>query len=256
MNPFILYDNRYLDGTPAATDTATGYDVNNIRDWRPYTFWMGSSLGTKYLTVNCGSAKAADSLFLLGHNLYTVGATISVECSSDNFASDVTVALAGFTVTDNKAVIKTFASKTKQYWRIKLASCSAAPYLAVALLGARMDFPSPPESPFDPYNEGIEADAPRSVEGNLLESVVRYHPVEITAIFRILTRTWVLSTYRAFWDNHGKLLKPFAWCWDIVTYANLVHYLSLTPDARFSMPVSLKDYVDEIVLPMEGIAEI
>ena len=49
MNPVILADNRFLEGTPTATDTATGYDVLHIRDLRTFTSWKGATAGTKYL---------------------------------------------------------------------------------------------------------------------------------------------------------------------------------------------------------------
>lgn len=256
MNPFILYDNRFVDATPAATDTASGYAAANIADLRPYTFWYAASSGTKYLTVDCGSAKAADTLFILAHNLYTVGATISVECSSDNFVADTTVALSGFTVSDNRAIVKTFTTQTKRYWRLKLASTSAAAYIAVVLLGARMEFPYPPDSPYDPYGQGIEAETLKSVAGNILQSVVQYHPIEITAQFSVLLRSWVFGTYKTFWDAHGRLLKPFAWVWDYTAYPSLAYFLAMKPSTRLAGPVSMGDYVDTLVLEMQGVAEV
>ena len=49
-NPIILYDNRFADGALSATDTESGYDVNNIKDLRAHTFWKAASPGTKYIT--------------------------------------------------------------------------------------------------------------------------------------------------------------------------------------------------------------
>ena len=109
--PKHLRDNRFLDGTPTATDTDSGteFDVLNILDWRYETLWKAASLGTKYLTVNSGSAQAVDSLFIANHNFFTSSATVSVESSTTGaWAGEEVEQLAGFTPPDDKAFIKTF----------------------------------------------------------------------------------------------------------------------------------------------------
>jgi hypothetical protein len=251
--PIILYDNRFNDGTPVPTDTETGYDVNNIKDLRAYTFWLADSNGNKTIYVNCGSAKSADAMGIIGHNLFTCGATISVESSPDGAAW--TTRLAGFTVTDNKAILKTFTTASLQWWRISLTGCSVAPYMAVCMIGVRLTFPVEPEAGFDPYGEGIEADTGVSVAGNLLGSTILYHPVEIAPNFTVVTRTWVSGDYKTFWDAHGKLLKPFFWGWDLTTYPAHVLYLRCKAGMKYKMPVSMLTYVDSLALQMEGVAE-
>jgi len=49
-NPIILYKSRFEDGGAlSATNTATGYDVNNIKDLRNHTFWKANAAGTLYI---------------------------------------------------------------------------------------------------------------------------------------------------------------------------------------------------------------
>ncbi len=93
--PFILYNNIYTLGTPTATDTAAGYDVSNIKDYRAFTLWRAASAGTKYLTINAGSAQNFDTLGILGHNFATASATVSVEHST-NGSSWTDISGAGF----------------------------------------------------------------------------------------------------------------------------------------------------------------
>lgn len=107
MLPILLYKNRFNDGTPIATDTAAGYSVLNIKDLRSYTVWKAASLGTKDLRVDCGSAKSADCLGLIGHNLATVGADVLVQCSTDNFGADISTVLAIRPTTD-KTILQPF----------------------------------------------------------------------------------------------------------------------------------------------------
>ncbi|MFA5354963.1 MAG: hypothetical protein WC291_12095, partial [Thermodesulfovibrionales bacterium] len=149
--PTILSDNRFLDGIPTPTNTAAGYDVLNIRDYRTYTAWRAASAGTRYITVDCGTAKSADCLGIISHNLATAACTVSVQSSPDN--STWTTRLTGFVPSTDKAVFKTFTSYSARYWRIKLVTASVAPQLAVVMLGVRLTFPYPADAPMVPYSE-------------------------------------------------------------------------------------------------------
>jgi hypothetical protein len=256
MNPIILYDNRFNDGIPAATDTAAGFDVLNIRDLRPFTLWQAASPGTKYITVDCGSAKSADCLALIRHNLYSSSASVSVESSTTGaWAGEQVERLAPFTPSSDKALLKTFPTATARYWRLKIVTAAIAPNIGVAMLGAKLLFPYPPDTPYIPYKEGIEAETSRGKTGDPLGVVVRFKPVEVNARFSVLSRTWALSTYKAFWDTHASDLKPFFYVWDIDLYPDLVLYLAVKRDAAYQTPVSVLEYVDYIELDMEGIKE-
>src|SRR4030067_1601430 len=157
MEPIILADDRFLDGTPTATDTAAGYNVLFIRDYKTFTSWKAASAGTKYLTVDCGTAKGADCIAFAGHNFGTGAAQISVE-SSDN-GTDWVERITPFTVNDDKAALRTFASASDRYWRTKIASPTIAPQVAVLLAGVRITFPHSPDAPLLPGEGGGEGGA-------------------------------------------------------------------------------------------------
>jgi hypothetical protein len=199
-------------------------------------------------------ADACDALALIGHNLGTAGASVSVESSDDE--STWTERLAVFLPSNDRAIMKLLTSFRAASKRLKIVTASVAPYLAVVMLGVRMEFPFPPESPFDPYNVGIEAESERSVAGNLLGSVINYHTVTQRAVFPYPLRSFITDTYKPFWDAHGKLLKPFFWGWDLTTYPELVYFLQMTKSARLSMPLSVGTYADTLVVDMEGVAEL
>ena len=254
QTPIILYDNRLTDGTLVATDTETGYDVLNLIDLRPYTFWKAASHGTKYITVDCGAAKSADCLAIIGHNLYTAGATVSIESSPDN--SSWTVRLAGFTPTSDKAVLKTFTSASAQYWRIKIVTAAVAAYMAVALLGVKIQFEYPPETPYTPYAETAAADVERSKNGHIL-GVSTYNPVlNLQAQFGLVSRTWLDAYYIPFWQNHARLFKPFFFVWDLDTYSADVFFVSIGDDASLETPFSVLTNTDVLSLKMRGVREI
>ena len=90
--PKILHDNRLDDATPVASTTATGYNVLNLRDWRPYTWWKPTALPAT-VTVDSAVASAADYALIFGHSLHTAQAAVEVRGSTDNFvSSDVLLA--------------------------------------------------------------------------------------------------------------------------------------------------------------------
>lgn len=251
MNPVILWNNILTTGSLSAAYTAAGYDVANIKDLRPYTLWKGTTASPQYITVNCGSARAADAIGICGHNLKTVNATVSVENSSNG--SSWTTVLSGFLPSSDNALVKLFTSDTKQYWRIKITGHTAAPYMGVAILGSRMTFPAPCETPHTAFDQGIDAVTNVSDTGTILGSVVRSRPYLLDATFALLTRSWVFDTFLPFWDTHGSLLKPFFWAFDLDVYPDLVYFSQFTDDMRLKLPMTVLGYIDAISLSMRAV---
>lgn len=252
MNPIILYKN-ILNSTipPTATDTADGYDILNVADNRAYTFWMAASAGTKYITIDCSDQSGADCLGIAGHNLYTAQATVSVESSAN--AVDWTERLAGFIPVSNMAFLKVFDFSSARYWRLKIITETIAPTIAVCELGPRLEMPCPPETPYIPYKEMIEADTAKSKIGHLLGAVIRHKPIEILASFTVLNRNWVFGDFKAFWDSHGSNLLPFFYAWDLTAYPEHVYYVALKENYAYQTPLSVGAFVDKIDIEMEGV---
>lgn len=233
MKPIILYDSRFLDGVPAATDTADGYDVLHIRDFRNYTFWKAASAGTKYITVDCTEAKYADTLAIFSHNFKTASASVSVESSSNG--SDWTERLAGFVPASDKVIFKLFTSVSARYWRVKIITAAIAPQTAVIMLGQRLTFERYIHGDFDPAPESIEAESSIGKTGHLLGSVIKNIQIEIDANWRNLSDTWIRNTFKPAWDAHISKLYPFFFAWDYDRYAADVCYVVLQ-DKQLSMP--------------------
>ena len=253
MNPVILADNRFLEGTPTATDTATGYDVLHIRDLRTFTSWKGATAGTKYLAVDCGEEQAADTLAIAAHNLGTAGASVSVESSANG--SDWTERLAAFAPSDDHPILKTFDSAGAQHWRIKIVTSVLPAQVAVCMVGERIEFPYPPVAPFVPKTVKVEGESSRSKTGQLLGTVVRFWPMTIEPEWADLSRTWLEANMEPFWIGYARYLLPFFWAWDIDTYPGDVHFVKLQDDAAYDPSVSILSRYDRFRLPMEGIKE-
>lgn len=257
MNPIILYDNRFLDNPViAATDTdATGdYDVRNIRDTRPYLMHKFAALGTKYYTVDCGSAKAADTLALFNHNLGTAGAALSVESSPDNF-NVVNQRLVPVNPSNDRALLKTFNTATERYWRAKIVTAGIPAQAGCAVLGSMLQFPRPPIGPFEPYREDVKSIVPDGDYGAQIEAASKYCPIRITARFQHLSRAWIENTFQPFWDGWMKKEKWFFFAWNIDDFPAHVFYVRRARGYQFSAPLSKGYIVKEFSIELEGVSE-
>jgi hypothetical protein len=251
MAPTILYQNLFLLGTPIATDTAAGYSVLNVTDSRDYSFWQAASSGTKYITIDCGSAKSADCVAFYAHNLDSSNAngTVSVESSTDN--SNWTNRLTGF-VPQKGANVKKFTTASARYWRVKIVTASIAARVGVLFLGARLDMEQPAETPVSYMNESVTAAAEESTSGNYLGAVVRNFPINQTATFRIISKTWFDTYLLPFYNNHYKRLKPFFYAHDLDVYGADCYFVHGTADNIFNPTRSMAGRIEDFSLTMRG----
>jgi hypothetical protein len=247
--PIILSDNRFLDGVPTATGVADDSPLH-VRDCRTYTILQFPSAGANYLTVDCGAAKAADCLAVIGHNLATAGALVSVEYSQDNVAWRPV--MGAFAPVSDKAFLRTYLSASGRYWRLKIVTVSVAPRLAVVMIGSMLPFLYPPDAG-TPMSVSVVEESKDSVTGNPLGSVVHYSPIDVQPMFSSVDRKWVETVYRPWWIGYARLRRWFFWAWDIDTYPEEI--LFLRDQGKYDPSVSVLAYYDALKLDMKGVLE-
>lgn len=222
QKPKILYENRFKDATPVASTTASGYSVLNLRDWRPYTWWKPTALPAT-VTVDCGSAKAADYAVVWGHDLFTQGATFEVRGSTDNFAaSDVLVATK--TPTSDDPFVLTWTSVSYRYWRIRITG-TTMPSLAIAAVGAALEVPEYLPEGFDPLNRRIEGDFNRTNKGHPLGRTIEFEEWSERLEFDWVTWTWMRNSFKPAWDAHLRS-SPFVFAWDAGDHADEIYLVN------------------------------
>jgi hypothetical protein len=245
--PAILHDTRFSDGTPTASSTADGYNVANLSDWRPYTWWKPVAMPAQ-VTVDCASAKAADYLFIYGHDLFTKGCTVAVRGSTDNFTSS-DVLVASVTPSADTPVMLAFSSAPYRYWRLNITG-SAAPSLAVAALGAMLRLPTYLPQGFDPLGRKAVGDTNKNSKGQVLGRVIDFEEwsqeVEITAI----TWSWVRSTWLPAWASALRS-RPFGFAWDPDNYSGEARLVSIK--GEFDTPHNAGSLCD-LVFELTGVA--
>lgn len=254
MNPIILADNRFRDGIPTATSTASGYDVRALCDRRAWTTWRANTIATQSIAVDCGVAKVANCVGILGHNLHSVAASLQVYASANGSSwSNLTNALSP---TTDFAYMARFTQGSYRYWAVNVYPTTGIPEIAELVLGAELQFPDPPTPPFDPYGEEVEAETTLGKTGNVLGSIVRYNKLSIMANFKNLDRTWVRSTYYPFWRDHAAKLYPFFWAWDLDYAPDDVFFATYKDPVKYKTPLSLLPVVDSLSLDLYALREV
>lgn len=234
--PKFLHDNRLLDATPTASTTATGYNVVNLTDLRPYSFWQPTALPAT-VTVDCGIATAADFAAICGHDLYDTNCTVEIRASTDNFsASDVLIVKR--VPLSNEPFILPFASASYRYWRIKITGTDF-PTIAIAIIGVALPLPRRHQIGFDPTARTAKSMVNRSVGGYPLGKVTAYEEWSQQISIDVVTWAWIRDTWTPAWKAYLRD-DPFLYAWDSTDHPREV-YLVTSGDA-FKTPTISGNY--------------
>ncbi|MFN7725146.1 MAG: hypothetical protein ACK5QH_08765 [Rubrivivax sp.] len=213
--PHIFYDNRLGDAAVVASSTASGFAASNVADWRPYTWWRPTALPAT-LTVDCGSARAADYALVHGHTLFSAGCTLEVRGSTDNFGAS-NVLVASLTPTSDEPQLLLFNSASFRYWRLRITGAATMPALAIAAIGARLELPEWLGQPFDPLGRQIMGQSNRNERGQPLGRVVQFESWKEQIKLERVTWAWVRNVWLPAWRAHLRS-SPFVLGWEVDLY--------------------------------------
>jgi len=210
-NPRFFYDSRFADNTPVASSTAAGnFAAANVNDWRAYTMWKAGVLPAT-LTVDSGVSKAADYALIHGHDLKSVGASVEVRGSTDNFsASDVLVA-SGTPATDDPYLL-TFSSVAFRYWRLRFTGATP-PAIPIAAAGTMLTATTGLQQGFDPLGRKVSGRANANENGHPLGRVVDFENWEADLNLEKVAWSWIRGSFLPAWRAHLRS-TPFGFAWD------------------------------------------
>jgi hypothetical protein len=244
--PLVLYESRLNDATPVASTTAAGYDVLNLRDARPYTFWKPTAVPAT-VTVDCGSSKSADYLAVYGHDLFATGCTIEVRKSTDNFAAN-DVLVNTHTPTDDEPILRLFTSTSSRYWRLRVLT-GTAPTLAIAMLGVKIEIPAGVREGFDPVGRVIKAQYNRSNAGHPLGKVIQFREWKERLVFELVSWTWARDTWKAAAEAWLES-EPWLFSWNADTYPKETYLVSM--DGQWATP-HRSGQICDLEVPVTGV---
>lgn len=249
-NQAVAYQNIFESGTVTASSEATGYYKENAYDWRGDDILVFNSGTAHTLTVDYGAAVTVDCFCLAYHNLGTIGATITVRYSVDNFAADDNVLLTLGPAT-NGVIFVPMTSTHKRYWRVQIDLASAGqPYIGQVLLGQLLNLPRPVAVGGNVIHD---SDADEIINntaqnGNMLGMSVIYQGVKGSIKFEYMTESYLRGQYKQFKD-HARF-KPFFYSWRPSLYNEDAVICWRAGDIPAANPTHSKYYA--VDFPIEG----
>ena len=236
-----------------ATSTATGdYNVAYLYNMLETNMWKAANTTTPmyvtYIAVLPANQKAADYLAILGHNLFSAGATIVLQYSTDNFVTDTNDAFTAFAPTADTVILKEFtAPATKWYWRLKITgTLSVAPYMTLCIWGLKTELDYATAS-FDPYEQEAKANVNLSQGGYVTGVHTQYAERALQLRFDDADAT-LYGKIKTWWDTSG--LKNFFVAWD--TANNPTDVYLMRPDAMFSNPLVMGGLYRSVSVNLKG----
>jgi len=233
-----------------STDTGGDYSVDYIHNMLETNQWRSAgATSPQHITYDAGAGNAgpADYLVILGHNLNSAGATVALQYSTDNFASDINDAFVPEIPAADTVYIKEFTSPGPyRYWRLRISGASSAPYMAVCVWGAatELDYAT---AGFDPHGEKTHATVNLSAGGFVTGVHERY--TERVISLRFADADQALYDRIKLWRETSGL-KNFFLGWERSGHPDEVYLVR--PDASFRNPFSEGGLYRDITLRLRG----
>ena len=236
--------------TLTATSTSSGdYNVAYIYNMLETNMWRSANTTTPmYLTYDAGAGntKTADYLAILGHNLFTAGATITLQYSSNGTTWND--AFTAYAPSADTVILKEFTSPgAYRYWRLAITgTLSVIPYTTLCIWGDRteLDWVS---GAFDPYEEEVKANISKSYGGHIAGIHTMYSERELNLKFDDADAT-LYNKIKAWWDISG--IKNFFVAWDKTNSPNDVYLMH--PGLKFSNPFKMGGVYRDIKIDLKG----
>jgi hypothetical protein len=188
--------------------------------------------------------------------MYTAGATLKVETSSDNWAT-ATSRLAAATPASDKAGMKTWAAASSGAWRITLAAGTAAQrvYIGDMALGPVWTWPYYASPGLNPYDRELVAEIAADRYGSPIGRSILTEHVAASIACPWITLAQLRDEFAAWWLDAGTNGRPFYFAWNLGTYPDDVLFAYLPDSARQYAPLEPGCYVAEYRIDMEAVAE-
>lgn len=228
--PAFLYDNRLIDATPVASSTEDDFDVENLADLRPYSFWMPTALPAT-ITVDCGEALPADFAAIYRHDLSSRNCAIEIRASTDNFSSSDVLITSRIPDSDEPLLVP-FDSVSYRYWRITIEG-SEMPTLAIALIGEALRLPRRQVLGFDPVARSARTMTNQSAGGYPLGKVTAFEEWRQKVALDVVQWDWLRDTWLPAWREHLRD-EPFLYAWDSTDHPTELYLV--TSSGEFAAP--------------------
>lgn len=226
-SPLIGYDNQLTAATIAAGTAAANYPASNLANPNTASKWLANDTTTQYVTWTPAAPYTADYLAIAKHNLFTVGATVSVEVDTTGGGTWVQVTTPQV-LPDNGPTLFRFQPQLVYAVRLKLTGNSSPAQISVMYVGKLVVCPRHLYVGFSPLSLSRQATVTngRSESGNFLGRIVTGEVITGAIALTHLTAAW----YRTYLDPFIKVSRetPFFFVWRPADYPLEMSYCWMT----------------------------
>jgi len=232
-------------------DNQLGSDGTASRDAIEALYGQGPV--TTSIKQTHASAQSCDYIALAKHDLFTLGARVSVEYSADD--STYSVALAATTLADDGVFFQSFAVQSAKYWRVTFDRSDGAqirPSIGIMALGTAFDTGEFPQIGFTPpLIDGDAGNTSISMDGTWLGKSIRRKALDMSFTFKLLSPAWVRANWTPFMA-HAQA-KPFIVSWDDVNYPS--DAVMAWVEKKMPMPKYSDVAFNDVSLRLKGVLE-
>jgi hypothetical protein len=213
-NPIIAWNNLAADGTASTTTGTETASAAYLLTGTTYDPWSATpSSGTARVQVDMGAAADVSFVAIAAHNMGSVGATVSVQYST-NGSSWTDCGSGEVEPVDNQAIGFWFTTVSARYWRVVITGASGSVYIGALYV---CDPIISPQRIYQTYTPPV---TPTSVtllanrSGNhVLGTAVTNKGSSATATLQHLHRDFVEGEEWIGFQNHFNDGKAFFWAW-------------------------------------------
>lgn len=231
-----------------ASSTFTGTAVANIHNMLETNRWQAAqSQGPHYIDFDAGGGNSseADYIAVSGHNLFTAGALVALQYSSDG--TSYQDAFAPFAPSSDMSFAKEFTSPGAfRHWRLRMEGTTIAPFIYISIWGERteLDYAS---SSFDPHEQEVRAAVNLSYGGYLAGVHSKHVERSMTLRFEDAEEA-LFHKVRDWWEGNGA--GNFFVAWESSIHPEDIFLMR--PEARFSNPLKAGGAARDIVISLTG----
>lgn len=230
----------------------SSFPFSNLLDPRAPLQWKSSAAGDLFIKFDLTGYPGGDETVtvwgIVRHDLYTQGATIKLQYSTDDISY---FDIDSVTPISNRLFLrKVDSGGDKAYYKILIPSgYTSQPKIGHLVVGQFLLIPRFPEDGFDPYKR-VEVDryfSPKS--GEITRRSVVYRDLKLTPVFPFLQEAFI-NSWKNWFDEWG--LKPFWFLWDPGDHPNDAVYVELDSSWNDKQPLGSGADLRTLTLNMNG----
>lgn len=249
-------DNPFVTSYPAASTYSTGIGSEvqpsvYAQTESTYDAWIATpSAGQAALVVNFGTPQAVSMFAFAAHNLASVGASVTLERSTDGVSW--TAETPTLAVASNDPVALRIKEAAFQYWRLNITGAAGNVQIATTWLGAELIIPQRIYQGFSPRitPQAIDLRSNVSEGNNYLATAYIIRGSALSVSFTHIGPSFIRSASWVQFQQKWNIGSPTFFAWRPNKYGDL-YYAWRTQGARTMVPENSgpKDYMS---FSMEG----